>query len=181
MRPGPSRFCAIMKPWPRLAERVRDRHAHARVPHLAVRRPAAAGMAHHGNRAHDVDAGRVGGNDDLRRARVRVRVGVGDRHHDAERGAVRARREPLVAVDHPVVAVPHGARAQRRRIGAGHLGLGHREERADLAGDEREQPALLLLGVPNMCRISALPASGAWQPNTSWPHSERPIYSLKYA
>ena len=24
--------------------------------------------------------------------------------------------------------------------------------------------------VPNMCRISALPASGAWQPKISWPH-----------
>ena len=35
---------------------------------------------------------------------------------------------------------------KRRRVGAGHLGLGHREERPQLAGDERAQPALLLLG-----------------------------------
>ena len=64
-------------------------------------------------------------------------VGVGDGHHDPERRALGARREPLVAVDHPVVAVADRARAERRRVGARHLGLGHREERADLAGDER--------------------------------------------
>ena len=50
-----------------------------------------------------------------------------------------------MAVDHPVVAVAHRAGAERRRVGARHLGLGHREERPDPAGDEREKPALLLL------------------------------------
>ena len=76
---------------------------------------------------------------------VRSGVGIGDRHHDPERGAFCAGREPLVAVDHVVVAVAHRAGAERRRVRPGHLGLGHREERADLAGDEREEPALLLL------------------------------------
>ena len=58
------------------------------------------------------------------------RVRVGDREHDRERRPVGAGREPLVPVDHPLVAVEHRARAQRGRIGAGHVGLGHREERA---------------------------------------------------
>ena len=62
-------------------------------------------------------------------------------------------------VDHPVVAVPHRARLEQRRVGAGDLGLGHREERPRLAGDERAQEALLLvvraeqvqdLGVPGV-------------------------------
>ena len=35
--------------------------------------------------------------------------------------------------------------------------------------------------VPNMSRISALPASGAWQPKTSWPHTVSPICSFRYA
>ena len=35
--------------------------------------------------------------------------------------------------------------------------------------------------VPNRCRISALPASGAWQPKTSCPHIERPMCSFRYA
>ena len=36
-------------------------------------------------------------------------------------------------------------------------------------------------GVPNRCRISPLPASGAWHPNTSCPHMQRPICSFRYA
>ncbi len=128
-----------------LAERVLDGDADARVAHLAVRRPAAAAVAHGRDRADDLDARRVGRDDDLGRAAVRVGVGVGDGHDDPEGGPLGPRREPLVAVDHPLVAVPHCARPQSRRIRAGHLGLGHREERAHLAGDERPQPALLLL------------------------------------
>jgi hypothetical protein len=36
-------------------------------------------------------------------------------------------------------------------------------------------------GVPNMCRISAFPASGAWQPKTSCAYVERPISSFRRA
>ena len=35
--------------------------------------------------------------------------------------------------------------------------------------------------VPNMSRISELPASGAWQPKMSCAQTERPISSLRYA
>ena len=170
MRPGPRRFCAIRKPAPISPSVFVDRHADAGVAHLAVRRPALAGVAHDDDRAHDLDARRVGGDDDLRRARVRRGVRVGDGHHDPERGAVGARREPLVAVDHPVVAVADRAGAERRRVGAGHLRLGHREERADRRRRRAGASHVAFCSsVPNRWRISALPASGAWQPNTSWP------------
>src|SRR5439155_24239221 len=45
-----------------------------------------------------------------------------------------------------VVARPLRSRSQAPRFGPGDLGLGHREEGADLSGDERPQPARLLLG-----------------------------------
>ena len=35
--------------------------------------------------------------------------------------------------------------------------------------------------VPNRCRISPLPASGAWQPKTYCAQMERPISSFRYA
>ena len=118
------------------------------VAHLAVRGPAAAAMSHGRNRTDDLDARRVCRDDDLRRAPVRVGFRIGDGHDDPERSPLGARREPLVTVDDPLVAVAHCTRAERRRIGARHLGLGHREERAHLSSDERLEPALLLLVRP---------------------------------
>ena len=51
-------------------------------------------------------------------------------------------------VDHPLVPVAHGAGPQERRIRAGDLGLGHGEERAHVAGDERAEEAALLVVRP---------------------------------
>ena len=131
----------------RLAERVRERHAHAGEARLAVRPPAAALVPHHRDAAHELVAGRVGRDEDHRRAPVRLGVGLGHDHHDPERSAVGSGREPLVRVDHPLVAVALGSPAQQRRVGAGHLRLGHAEEGAHLAGDERlQEPLLLLVG-----------------------------------
>ena len=62
-----------------------------------------------GDVAHDRHAGRVGGDDQHRRALVLVRLGVGDRHDDQEVGHRGVGGEPLVAVDDPLVAVEHGA------------------------------------------------------------------------
>ncbi len=56
------------------------------------------------------------------------------------------------------------ARAQRRRVGARHFGLGHREERPDRSCDERREPVGLLLvgavqvqdlGVARVWRLAA--------------------------
>ena len=164
MRPGPSRFCAIRKPSPTSPSVFETGNADARVAHLAVRRPAAPAVAHRRDGPDDLDAGRVGRDDDLARAVMRVGVGVGDRHDDPEGGPLGARREPLVAVDDPLVAVAHRARPQRRRIGAGNLRLGHREERAHLARDERLEPALLLLlraEVPEDLAVPGVRAPGS--------------------
>ena len=146
MRPGPSRFCAIRKPSPGSPSVFDDGHADVGEARLAVRPPAAALVAHHRHAAHQLVAGRVGRDEDHRRAPVRVAVGVGHDHDDAEARTVGAGGEPLVRVDHPFVAVALGAALQQRRVGAGDLGLGHPEERARLAGDERHEEALLLLG-----------------------------------
>ena len=75
--------------------------------------------------------------------------------------------EPLVPVDHPLVAVAHGRGAHARRIGAGVVRFGHRERGVDAAVEQRVEPACpSARWVPTSARISALPESGAWQPNT---------------
>ena len=73
------------------------------------------------------------------------RVGIGDRHHDQEVGDRAVGGEPLVAVDHPLVAVADGGGLQQRRIRAGGVGLGHAERRLQVPGQQRMQVALLLL------------------------------------
>ena len=102
---------------------VEDLGVAAEHPEVLVR------VLHVGHVAHDVHARRVGRDDEHRRALVRRRVGVGHGHHDQEVGDRAVRREPLVPVEDPAVAVAHGARPQLRRVGAGCLGLGHRERR----------------------------------------------------
>ena len=111
--------------------------------------------------------GRVGRDDDLAHAPSRLGVGLGDRHDDPERRALGAGREPLAAVDHPLVAVEHRGRLQTRW-----------DRHPDTSGsviekNDRTSPATsgfsqrsCCSGVPNWWRISPLPASGAWQLKT---------------
>ena len=76
------------------------------------------------------------------------RVGVGLAHEDRDPAAriAGARDPPLAAVDDVVVAVAHDARLDVGRVRRSDVRLGHREARADLAGEQRLEPALLLLG-----------------------------------
>ncbi len=53
-------------------------------------------------------------------------------------------------VDHPLVPVLHGTCAKAGRVRARDLRLRHREERAHIPGDERPEPALLLLVRPEV-------------------------------
>ena len=76
---------------------------------------------------------------------MRRRFGVGHRHHDRERRAVGRRREPLLAVDHVVVAVGDCGGGEQHRVRPGGLRFGHREAAADLAGHQRAQEPLTLL------------------------------------
>src|SRR5207237_3060685 len=124
--------------------RARAWHADIRETRLAMGVVAAAAVTEGRDRPYDLNARRVCGDDDLAEALIRRRVGIGDRHHDRERRALGARAEPLMRVDHPRIAGALGSRTQAARIGPGDLGLGHREEGADLASDERAQPTRLL-------------------------------------
>jgi hypothetical protein len=55
-----------------------------------------------------------------------------------------------------------------------------KKERTSPATSGRSQRSFCS-SVPNNHRISAFPASGAWQPNTSCPQIERPISSFRCA
>ena len=95
--------------------------------------------------AHELEPRCVPGHDEHRHGLVGRSVGVGDRHHDQEFGIARMRGEPLLAADHPVVALTHGAGLEHFGVGAA-LWLGHGEARDDLVIQERLQKAALLLG-----------------------------------
>ena len=97
-----------------------------------------------GDVAHDPVA-RVGQLDEERRELAvarRLRIGLG--HHERQLGGAGTAGEPLLAVQHPVVAVAHGRRLHPRGVGTGGL-LGHREADPDVAVDERLEVALLLV------------------------------------
>ncbi len=134
-----------------LAEQVRRRHAHVGEARLAMRPPPASLVAHHRDPPYELVSWRVGRDDDHRRTAMRLCVGIGDDHDDPEAGAVRARGEPLVRVDHPLVAVELGSTLQARGVGAGDLRLGHPEEGARRTGDERlEEATLLVVGAEHV-------------------------------
>ena len=97
-----------------------------------------------------------------------VVLGAGD--EDGELRAAGAGDEPLVAVDDPLVAVAVGVRLDERRVGAGHLGLGHGEARPGPALAQRPQvlapSARRCAQCSSVCR---LPSSGAWALSTNGP------------
>jgi hypothetical protein len=126
--------------------------------------PATAGVPHHRYGTDDVDAAGVRGHEDHRPAPVRLGIRVRHREDDGEAGSVGAAREPLVPVDHPFVAVPRRARLQQRRVRAGDVGLGHREERPHLACNERTQEALLLLVGAEQVQDLRVPGIGRLAP-----------------
>ena len=129
-----------------LAEQdVLDRHAHVVEQHLhvAVRRVV---VAEHRQRAQHRHARRIARHQHHRLLRVARAVGVGLAHHDEDRAArvAGARAEPLAAVDDVVVALAPDAALDVGGVGRGHRRLGHQEGRADLAVEQRLEPALLL-------------------------------------
>ena len=124
--------------------------AHVLEQGLAV--AAARVVAEHRQRAHDLRARRVDRDDDHRVAVVRVGVGIRHAHEDRELAAVRRRaaRPPLVRVHDVVVAVALDAALDVRGVRARDPRLGHREARADLAFEQRDEPLVLLLGRPEL-------------------------------
>ena len=139
MRPGPEPLLRDPEPVARLAERVLDRHADAACtrPRSASTSRARGGPMHrHG--ANDLDARRIGRDDDLRRARSA-------RGASGSVTAITIAKAAPSAPDenHLCPSITHSSPSRTarvrsvRRVGARDLGLGHREERANLAGDER--------------------------------------------
>jgi hypothetical protein len=75
------------------------------------------------------------------------RAGLAHQDEDLAARIVGAARPPLAAVDHVVVAVALDAAGNVGGIRRRDRGLGHQEGRADLAGEQRLQPAILLFFV----------------------------------
>ncbi len=105
---------ATFQPSPTSPTHVRGRDAHV-VEEDLVEVVGPAGLA---QRAH-VDAGRTHVDDEVRDAPVLRGVEVGAGEQDGPVGRPGAGVPHLLAVDHPLVAVAHGAGAQRREVGAG--------------------------------------------------------------
>jgi hypothetical protein len=148
MRPGPEPVLRDQEARALGAEQRLRADAHVLVADLRVPAELAEGLLrvlHRRDVTQDVHSGRVGRDDEHRRALVGPRLRVGDRHDDQEVGDRRVGGEPLVAVDHPAVPVSLGARAQQRRVRTRGVRLGHRERRLQVAGQQRMQPAVLLL------------------------------------
>ena len=130
-----------------LADQIRLGHAHVAVVDLGVTETEVLVAAHHRYVAHHIDARCVARHQDHRSALVGRRVGVGDHHHDQDRGHHAVAGEPLVPIDDPLVTVQHGGRRHVHGVGARVLGLGHREGGEDLLVEQRVEPLpLLLLG-----------------------------------
>ena len=113
---------------------------------VAVTAEAVPRMLHRRDVAQDLHAGRVGVDDEHRGALMGSRLGIGHGHHDQEVGDRAVRREPLVAVDDPVIAVADRRGLQQRRIGPRGVGLGHAERGLQVAREQRVQISVFLFG-----------------------------------
>jgi hypothetical protein len=95
------------------AEQVVARHAHVLVADVGVMAVAERLVAEPGQ-ADDVQPRRVARDEEHRRALVDGHVGIRHDHRDQELGEVGVRGEVLLAVDHPRIAVAHGAQRNSR-------------------------------------------------------------------
>src|SRR5439155_14653862 len=91
------------KATPGFAQHAVGRHAAVDETQLTV--ATLALIAHDWHFAHEFVARRVGVDDEHAGPPMRWRLGICDREHDGERGAIGIGDEPLVAVDHPTVTV----------------------------------------------------------------------------
>ena len=171
IRPGPSRFCAMRKPSPRSPSRFVGRHADVRrsVTSQWVDQPRP--------RWPMTGTGSIS----IPGASAGTRIWLIRRCGSAS-GSVTAMTIPKAAPsapdeNHLRPSITHSSpsstarRPQAGRVGAGDVRLGHREERARRRRRRaaRSQRSFCS-SVPNRCRISPLPASGAWQLKTSCAH-----------
>ena len=131
-----------------VADQVVGRHPHVLVADVGVVTEADAAVlvvvAETAELTEDAHAGGVRRDDEHRHALVGAGVGIGHGHQQDQLGLLGARREELVAVDDPLVAVADRLAAEPGRVGAA-VRLGHRVDHRDLALEQRVEPPLLLL------------------------------------
>jgi hypothetical protein len=127
-----------------LADGVGQRNPHVlQVDHPRVRAPVADLV-----QQLVAEAGRVGGHDDLGEAAVaRLGVGDGQQTHPVRRGGVGD--VDLGAVDHPLVAVAHGAGLDAGHVGP-RVGLGDGDGAHHFAPDRGHQEVLAQLVAPEL-------------------------------
>ena len=165
IRPGPEALLRDAEAVARLAQRVLDRERG-----LPCSAPRSASSSH----------GRDGPSSGSRARSRRPSVSAGTmicvaRRCGSASGSVTAMTIPKAAPsapdeNHLWPSITHSSPSRTARVRSvvgsepGHLGLGHREERAHLARDERAQPALLLLvraEEPEDLRVARRPAPGS--------------------
>ena len=104
--------------------------------------------AEHRNRAKHFNARRVHRHQDHRLLAMAIRiVGIGLAHEDADLAARvgRVRRVPFAAVDDVMIAVANDRALDIGGVTGGDRRLGHGEAGADLAREQRLEPAILML------------------------------------
>ena len=160
MRPGPSRSCASKKPAPSGPSRFvcGTRTPRSAISEWLAQSPPGSPITEMLRTISKPGVARR--HEDLRSARVRRRIGIGHRHHDADLRAVRAGGEPLATVDDVVVSFCARARAEPDRIRSRVLGLRHAEAAAHLAARERPEPVALLLVGPEVMQELHVPDVG---------------------
>src|SRR5262249_50777069 len=125
---------------------------HAAVPGPELHVPGGVGIVHEARRAHDLDARRVAVDQEEGLATADLR------QEDEKFGAVTARDEPLLSVQHPLVAVADGGGLQRAEVGA-RPRLGDRPRRAGLAAEDGHHVALELIGARRLVELPRAPAA----------------------
>ena len=151
--------------------RLRLRDAHVLEQDLAV--AARVVEAEDLELADDGHAGSVDRHQHHGVAGVPLGIGMGDADEQDHLGiGMRgAAGEPLMAIDDVIIAVAIDARGQLGRIRAGDLGLGHADAGADLAGEQRLEPRLLLLGGAELrehLHVAGVRAPSSSSPPTRW-------------
>ena len=138
------------EPEPLLADQVGDGDPDVLEQQLGVATVLVVVVAEDRHRPHHGQARGVAGDQDHRLLPVPVGARVGLAHHDEDLalGVHGAGDPPLAPVDDVLVTVADDGGLDVRRVGRRHVGLGHRERRADRPLEKRRQPPLLLLGAP---------------------------------
>ncbi len=147
MRPPPRRCCASTNPSPGAPIMWSSGHpavAEEQLGVVAGTPELDVGVRHRPDVAHDLHARRPGRHDQDRRVLVRATLGVGLGEHEHDVGDRRVGDEPLVPVDHPLVAVAGRGGADDGRVGTGEERLGERERARDLTAEVRPEPPFLL-------------------------------------